>query len=370
MYSNTLMHKLTVLAGFVMMSAGLGLGIWAITHFPLINRDEPSALAAASASRQSPLASLSILATPTTARPTTVPIAAPANAPTLFVAAALPRDLQTNLEALAAQGSISLVVTEAASSVRLDWEETRGEPIFSQFFAAATRFDTIDLNLRRLHLERAWQGDTRTFTQVAVLSDTLPALTQLLGPPADTVIGRETVAEIIDAAWENRTTLALLPFDLLTPELAVFNVDGQTPVENPAKFNPAAYPLIATVYAHPADSSAPIPPTTWEPLIDALPPSNRDSNRLTVVAMTGVTAMVRLTAAEMDQRGAEWPADIVGPELAAADITAISNEVPFVPDCETNTSEDNLVFCSKPEYMATLPRVGCRHNWIDRQSSE
>jgi poly-gamma-glutamate synthesis protein (capsule biosynthesis protein) len=49
---------------------------------------------------------------------------------------------------------------------------------------------------------------------------------------------------------------------------------------------------------------------------------------------------------------------VVGPELAAADITAISNEVPFVPDCETNTDEDNLVFCSKPEYMETLRASG------------
>ena len=49
---------------------------------------------------------------------------------------------------------------------------------------------------------------------------------------------------------------------------------------------------------------------------------------------------------------------MVGPELAAADITAISNEVPFVADCETNTDRDNLVFCSKPGYMATLQASG------------
>ena len=56
--------------------------------------------------------------------------------------------------------------------------------------------------------------------------------------------------------------------------------------------------------------------------------------------------------------GPAWPAEVVGPELAAADITAISNEVPFVPDCETNPDDENLVFCSKPEYMATLRASG------------
>ncbi len=74
--------------------------------------------------------------------------------------------------------------------------------------------------------------------------------------------------------------------------------------------------------------------------------------------MTGVTAMVRFTAEQMDRRGPAWPAEVVGPELAAADITAISNEVPFVPDCETNTDEDNLVFCSKLDYMETLTASG------------
>jgi poly-gamma-glutamate synthesis protein (capsule biosynthesis protein) len=63
-------------------------------------------------------------------------------------------------------------------------------------------------------------------------------------------------------------------------------------------------------------------------------------------------------AAQMDRLGPAWPADIVGPELAAADITHISNEVPFVPGCETNTSTDNLTFCSKPEYMQALTASG------------
>jgi poly-gamma-glutamate synthesis protein (capsule biosynthesis protein) len=68
--------------------------------------------------------------------------------------------------------------------------------------------------------------------------------------------------------------------------------------------------------------------------------------------------MCRQTAAQMDRFGAAWPAEVVGPELAAADITHISNEVPFVPGCETNTSADNLTFCSKPEYMAALTASG------------
>jgi poly-gamma-glutamate synthesis protein (capsule biosynthesis protein) len=92
--------------------------------------------------------------------------------------------------------------------------------------------------------------------------------------------------------------------------------------------------------------------------LQALPNTNRDPDRLTVVAATGVTALTRRTAAEMETRGYGWPAEVVGPRLAQADITVISNEVPFIEGCTPNTDLNNLVFCSKPEYMETLLASG------------
>jgi poly-gamma-glutamate synthesis protein (capsule biosynthesis protein) len=115
--------------------------------------------------------------------------------------------------------------------------------------------------------------------------------------------------------------------------------------------------LVARVYAHPANLDQTFA-AAQASLSAELPSGNRNPDHLTVLAMTGVTAMVRLTAEQMDRFGPAWPAEVVGPELAAADITAISNEVPFVPDCETNTGPDNLVFCSKPDYMEALTASG------------
>jgi poly-gamma-glutamate synthesis protein (capsule biosynthesis protein) len=243
----------------------------------------------------------------------------------------------------------------ATATARLDWNAEDGEPVFRQYFVAATRFDTIDLNMRMNWLERAWQGGARGIKSVAVLSDTVPALTQILGAPGPSVSGYATRDEVVEAAWSDTNVLVILPFDELVPRLAVYMLDGQIAIENAAKFNPSAYPLVATVYAHPGPEAE---PSSIDSLVDLLPDSNRDPSRLTVVAMTGVTAMVRLTAEQMDASEPDWPAQVVGPELAAADLTAISNEVPFVPGCETNTDRSNLVFCSKPEYMATLQASG------------
>jgi poly-gamma-glutamate synthesis protein (capsule biosynthesis protein) len=353
-----LLHKLAMLAGAAMVVGGLALGVWTLSRLPSLSTPAgETALAALIPA--SPLA-----AQPGPVSPLPAGTAVSGNAfadPALSMVVGLADGLPAPLVAAATDlhlthaGVLAASAASPDATVILDWDETGGEVAYRQFFAAATRFDTIDLSLRMRGIEQAWAGGGRTFRSVAVLEDTLPALQQILGEPGPTVATYATPEALIDAVWAGTRILALMPFDLLAPRLAVYTVDGQTPVENAAKFNPTAYPLVATVYAHPG------PAATRQSIagaLDLLPRTNRDSGRLTVVAMTGVTAMVRLTAEQMDRQGADWPAQIVGPELAAADITAISNEVPFVPGCETNTDRDNLVFCSKPEYMATLEASG------------
>ncbi|MCB0061529.1 MAG: CapA family protein, partial [Caldilineaceae bacterium] len=233
-------------------------------------------------------------------------------------------------------------------------------------FAAATRFDTIDPEISWQDLSALWRqsaadapADTSAvpYTQIAVLTDTLPILSTILGQAGPDVIGYATSSEVVDAGWQDVPTLVLIPFDLLVPRLAVLAIDGQKPIENANKFDEATYPFVGTIYGH-ITTDDPATKSAAETLLATLPTGNRDASRLTVIAMTGVTAMVRLTAAEMDKRGYGWPAAVVGPELASADITAISNEVPFVPGCETDTRMDNLTFCSKPEYMEALSDSG------------
>ena len=87
--------------------------------------------------------------------------------------------------------------------------------------------------------------------------------------------------------------------------------------------------------------------------------TNRDPSKLTVLVMTGVTAMARNSAVAIEKSGDNgFLARVVGPELAAADITTISNEIPFVPGCVANDSPNNLVLCSKPEYWENLALSG------------
>jgi hypothetical protein len=58
----------------------------------------------------------------------------------------------------------------------------------------------------------------------------------------------------------------------------------------------------------------------------------------------------------MDQKGYDYPAQVISDVFAAADITHISNEVPFLDDCVANPAENNLILCSDTDYWAALAR--------------
>jgi poly-gamma-glutamate synthesis protein (capsule biosynthesis protein) len=94
-------------------------------------------------------------------------------------------------------------------------------------------------------------------------------------------------------------------------------------------------------------------------LIAAIPAANRDPSRLTTVAMTGVTALVRATAYTMRRNGITYPAQDVGPLLRSADLAHVSNEIPFTPDCPPpDPVQAGLRFCSEPETIGLLDEVG------------
>lgn len=337
----SLSRKIIVLASALMIIGGIWLTLWLIDNRPSATRS-----LAVSGESQS---LVEALPTPVITDPLVV---------------AIGENLPPEVRAAISRTQVmqpGLVITSSTAStatLRLDWSPEGGTPIYEQTFAVAARFNTIFPTTTLTMVHSAWAGETSEFSLVAVLTDTLPALEQLLGPPGDTVQGYGTVDEILPVLFRNGQGITLLPFDQLVPSLMVFAVDGQNPVENSNLFDPAQYKLVASLYLQRLQPTSEEEQIYEADLLAAIPPGNRDSNRITVLAMTGVTAMTRLTAQQMDKLGNAWPAEVIGPELAAADLTHISNEVPFVEDCKTDIRMDNFNFCSKPEYLEALRAVG------------
>ena len=357
-----LIHKFGVLLGAIMIGTGILIGMRLINQLP-----GPISPSMAGAVGEPPVAgiqtTLSPLQTPADSDPSADEVITPA-LPVPALVIGVPEGLPLPLlEALASSGVRTMRVSGPESNADVDLvlsingeRSAAGQPIYGQVFAIVDKFDTPTPSMPWNQVQSAWQGDNRRYRSLAVLHNTLPPLESILGPADRSVRTFETIEEIVTALRDGAADLAVVPFDDLVPELTVFEIDEQNPLDTGDRFRLSEYPLVATVYAHRGASDT--DSETLSEFLNALPKTNRNPDLLTTVAMTGVTAMVRFTASRMDQRGSEWPAAEIGAELAGADITAVSNEVPFVEGCETDLDPDNLVFCSKPEYIEALLAVG------------
>ena len=185
-----------------------------------------------------------------------------------------------------------------------------------------------------------WQdGDSRVLPTLFCTEEVEAGLETLLGEPnTDAPIKIVSSEKIIDEAWAVRpSSWAIVPFDQLVPRWKVLRLDGVDVLEKGlANKN---YPL--RIYF--SDSQ----------------PTNRDEEQMTVLMMTGVTALVRATAAQMERNGVLYPSQYVGSVLRSADITHISNEVPFAQNCPfPDANQKTLTFCSDPRYIELLRSVG------------
>ncbi len=179
---------------------------------------------------------------------------------------------------------------------------------------------------------------------------TLAAFTALWGEPASGAVQTVPADELTDTLWDNQPSWGIVPFEKLNPRLKVLAVDGQSPIQN--DFDASSYPLKAEFVLRALDRE----PAT---LSLALPDGNRDPSRLTTIILTGVTALVRSTAYTMEAKGVTYPGRDIRDFMRAADITHISNEIPFYTGCDfPNPSRSKLVFCSDPKYIELLKDVG------------
>ena len=246
----------------------------------------------------------------------------------------------------------SQATTYNEASIEIDVVYGDTDPVIQWIYALVTPFPTITDGITSEQLRSVWKGnESSPINEVPILMDegTFYFLVSQWGPPMTGAWQVLPTDEILDYAWSNQPAWAILPFENLDPRWKVLTIDGQSPVRK--DFDPSRYPLTIP-FVISGDERV-------QPEFFNLPRTNRDASKLTTVAMTGVTAMVRATAFTMEAKGITYPAQDIGPILVEADITHISNEIPFSPDCPfPNPASDFLVFCSNPSYIDLLKAVG------------
>lgn len=249
------------------------------------------------------------------------------------------------------QGEQSLLVLDqfdlARAQITFGRLDEQALPIVERYYAVVAPFATVRDDISLNELQQRWQGFDST--PLVVTAEAASVLQALWGSTASQVVAD---ADLVQALESNTDTLGIIAFDRLDPRFKVLTVDGVNVLDN--RLNPADYPLAFGVKV--SGMGATLLATILRPTLAPL--TNRDSHQLTTLIMTGVTAMSRGTAAAMERNSVLYPAQIISATLAAADITHISNEVPFLDDCVVNNTVNNLVLCSHTSYWATLEAIG------------
>ncbi len=219
-------------------------------------------------------------------------------------------------------------------------------------YVLAAPFPTVTDEVPSAAVRARWQGQSSLPGPIWVTTETLSIFTTLWGPPAPEAVISVSEEELVDRLWAMRTGWALIPFHRLEPRLKAMAVDGLSPMDR--GLDPERYPL--TVWFGAARLPPGFPVADFQQAAGWL--TNRDERQMTVLAMTGVTALVRGTAVQMERYGVLFPARDIAPWLQSADLTHISNEVSFWEGCPPPQPRSGVVFCSHPRYVELLAYIG------------
>ena len=256
----------------------------------------------------------------------------------LWISPAVPSDLVD----IAQTWKIPQTDDPALATYKLDIADSGSMWIY----ALVAPFPTLTDDVAAQDLISTWKGAPAgplSGHSLLMAESTLRTFTALWGEPADGVVTTVSPGDLVNLAW-SVSAWAIIPFEDIQPQWKVLSVDGQSPIRK--NFDTSAYPLKINFGLS-------------NPETITLPESNRDESKLATVVLTGVTALVRATAATMEMKNVTYPGSLVGDWLREADVAHISNEVPFDAACPTPKSGyTNLILCSDPKYLDLFLDVG------------
>ena len=270
---------------------------------------------------------------------------------TISAGPGIPHEVINEAQALAANHPDDFLWVEPGSlptdlTLMLNGQKQLGEWLY----VVAAPFATLEDEISESELEALWSSNKQGNQKLVLAPNVSSLLEESWGEPGVNVV-IENSEDFVDTLWAQRPSLTVLPFHALRPDLKVLRLNGETPFD--PDFSLAEYPLSLEfgLEGEPEALDA-----FWE-VWDGQE-TNYDPQKLTTVAMTGVTALVRATATQMEIDGITSPAVDIGPVLRAVDFAHISNEVSFTPDCPEPNPVGGTSFCSQDEYFELLTEIG------------
>jgi poly-gamma-glutamate synthesis protein (capsule biosynthesis protein) len=226
-------------------------------------------------------------------------------------------------------------------------------------YALEAPFPTVTDQISASQLIHFWKGEDvgdLPFTMIEVSQETMAVFEKLWGSATE---GRVSVVDETQLATNDFTqmqTWAIVPFDQVAPRWKVIKVDGISPLDKPMDVDNYALTVYFSMSMEKDDPSL---KNDGLMLLGRLPVTNRDEAKMTVLMMTGTTAMVRTTAYKMELNGVDYPIKAIKDWFKNADLIHVSNEISFNPDCPyPDPFQAGLQFCSNPKYIQTLQDLG------------
>src|SRR5687768_14011704 len=205
-----------------------------------------------------------------------------------------------------------LFVSDAAlANIRLEVRE--GNLVSQWVYALVTPFSSTMQGVSGDDLLLSWQGQSNLNQPLLMDQNTYDMFSAVWGTaapaPSVQVLAKD---ELIDYAWAHQPALAIVPFEALDSRWKVLAVDGLSPIHK--DFDLANYRLKIPISLNSSPELAALIKSNF-----AIPSSNLDPQKMTILAMTGVTALVRATAYEMEQHGITYPAQDIRDWLLGAE---------------------------------------------------
>jgi poly-gamma-glutamate synthesis protein (capsule biosynthesis protein) len=296
-----------------------------------------------------------------TVTPTVTPFTAtPEPEPVLWVSTEVPVSIQSVIQSSNALSIVSVQSNADLKLVLATTDNSAGDLGHIEWvYALAAPFPTVTDGVSLDAVKALWLGtvpEDDTCEKLQVSSETKVVFDALWGTASADTVAVVDATSLTTNDFKSLKTWAILPFDALTPRWKVIQVNGLSPLDKPLDVQ--TYPLKAD-FVFQSDRSDDVVKQAVSSLLTQVPATNRDESKMTVLMMTGTTALVRAIAYKMEIKGMDYPIEKIKDWFKDADLIHVSNEVSFNEDCPfPNYAQVGLRFCSNPKYLQTLQDLG------------
>ena len=250
------------------------------------------------------------------------------------------------------QSNRFILTDDTNADLTITEETNQGDVISQRVYVLGVAFNTLSDGITMDQLIKLMQGDHVTvdgkdWDTVLLNNVTSSEILALTG--SSSTSAHEVKPDEVRGTL-NDHTIIIMPFEALTKDIKVLTIDNKNILDKNLDLKEWPLTLSTRVTGKTSKELVEILKTT-------IKPTNRDTQLLSNIVFTGVTAISRGVEYEIQNRNDPmYPARGVMDVLSKADITHIDHENPLFDTCKPE--KEGIVLCGKTASMAAIKAIG------------